>query len=730
MKSFLAECRRRRVFRLAGLYVVGCWAVLQVADLAFESWGISAVAIRYVWVASIIGLPVALFFGWRFDIVGGRVIRTDDGVTPEDLSLHTADYAILVAVAAILFAAIYGIGSEISSTMEPVPRQASAELADPRSIAVLPFSIDNADQDDMGFLADGIQDELLTRLSKVSALKVTSRTSVERYRDSKAGVLVIGRELGVAKLVEGRIQRAGEKIRVNVQLIDAENDEHVWADVFDRQFTASNVFAIQTEIVGSIAAQLEATITPTETRQLTLIPTEDMSAYTEYLKGKRLAESESVESLTGAVSHFRKAIEFDSGFALAHVGLADAYLTLSDNFLAGMKAEESTALAEPLLMRALGIVPDLGEAYASLGLVRQLQNNEVAAEEAYRTAMDLRPNYSRVFRLLGRLKMRQGLEQEGHEWLQKALATDPYSVPVNFDIARYHDRIGDFEGALTRYRRIIEFEPDYAFAYVYIAAIHYLVHGQADESLVWYQRAVEHDALSPSLASAQAIAYLELGDPDAARVFVERAMEMSPRTFWPLWTSVLLHHYVGDDEAAERHAHTLLEVYSRNWGALKFLRNTDIAEGRFEVAASRYARAFPELTEHEEPLVDRYNYAAAVDLALVLQHLDQPERAGDLLQGALAAIEALPRLGTEGFWIADVQAYALLGHPDKALAALRDAIEQRWRTLSWLFLDHDPNLDSIRGEAEFQRLRQLITDDMATQALRAEQLRASGDLKP
>ena len=733
MKSFLAECRRRRVFRLAGIYVVGCWAVLQVADLAFESWGITQLAIRYVWIAAIIGMPVALYFGWHFDIVSGRLVRTAASDSTADLSLHFADYAILAACIAIVVAATYGIGTEITGITEsgsdPIAGETVTGLTDPRSIAVLPFSVDDAGRGDIEFLADGIQDELLTRLSLVSALKVTSRTSVERYRNTRTSIPIIGRELGVAKILEGRIQQAGDQIRVNVQLIDAVKDSHEWAQTFDRQFTASNVFHIQSEIVESIAAQLEATITPSETRQVALTPTEDLSAYTAYLKGKRLAESESVESLTEAVSFFNQAIEFDPEFALAHVALADAYLTLSANFLAGMQASESTALAEPLLMRALTIEPNLGEAYASLGLLRQLQNNVVAAEEAYREAMKLRPNYSRVFRLLGRLELRQGNRQEGFNLLQKALEIDPYSVPVNFDIARYYDAAGDFDTALARYRRIIEVEPDYAFAYVYIAAIYYLVNGQADESLVWYQKAVEHDALSPSLAAAQAIAYLELGDPDAASVFVERALKMSPRTFWPLWTSLLLNLYVGNDEAAERDARTLLEVYPRNWGALKHLRNVDIAEGRYEAAASRYARAYRELTENETPLVDANNCTAAVDLALVLMHLDQAERANDLLEGALAVIETMPRLGTEGYWVLDAQVYALQGRSDMALAALREATEQGWRVLTWFYLDHDPNLESLRAEPEFQRLRQLIHDDLEAQASRTEQLHASGDLK-
>ena len=127
-------------------------------------------------------------------------------------------------------------------------------------------------------------------------------------------------------------------------------------------------------------------------------------------------------------------------------------------------------------------------------------------------------------------------------------------------------------------------------------------------------------------------------------------------------------------------------------------------------------------------MVTRDNYVEAIDLALVLMYLDQHERAGDLLEGALAVLEGLPRLGTDGYWIADVQIYALQGRPEMALAALREAIDEGWRNFSWYYLDHSPNLESIRGDAEFQRLRQLIREDMAAQAIRAEELRASGDL--
>lgn len=728
MKSFIAECHRRRVFRVAALYVVGAWIVLQVADLALESWDIPAVALRYVWFGAILGFPFALIFGWRFDIVGGRIIHTPDSDAPTDISLHRADYVVLSALTAVVIATVYGVGTEISAVRVPGYDEVMATSIDPKSIAVLPFVDTSPDQDGAEFLAVGIQDELLILLSRIAALKVISRTSVERYRNTTKSIPVIGKELGVGKVLEGGVQRVGDQIRVNVQLIDTETDQHLWAEKYDRIITATDVFKIQSDIVESIARQLEASITPEETQQLALAPTQIMAAYTEYLKGRHRADIESIESLNAAIGHFNSAIDLDANFALAYVGLADAYLTLGMNFRGGLEAEESNAFAEPALRKALEIEPNLGEAHASLGLLRQQQGNLPAAEEAYKTAISLRPSYPRVFRLYGRMRWNQGMREQATDLLQKALALDPYSVPVNYDIARIFDESGDFDEAMARYLRVIEIEPDHAFAYVYIAAIHYLVYGRADESLVWYRKAADNDALSPSLQAAQAIAYLELGDTNSAREWVNRALELGPRTFWAIWTSLLLNFYVGDDAAAKRDARIMLEDYPTFWGALNVLRNADIAAGRYEIAASRYARAYPDLAEPESPAVDASNYRAAVDLALVLMHLEQRERANDLLEGSLEVIETLPRLGTSGYLITDVRIFALQERQDRALAALRQAIDEGWRVFAWYLLDHDPNLDSIRGTPEFERLRQFIKDDLAVQANRVRDLKASGEL--
>ncbi len=735
--GLVSELRRRNVFRVAIAYLVVSWIVMQVGDilapaLHLGTWVNSALAFFLI-----LGFPAALVLAWAFEITPDGLKKEKDVDRTASITHVTGrklDFAIIGLMGvAILFLVVdnYVLPLTVSDRSADAIQPADSRPADiAGSIAVLPFRNRSPAAEDAYFV-DGIRDDILTQLAKVSSFeKVISRTSMEQYRDSDKPIPQIGQELGVAVLVEGGVQRAGDRVRINVQLIEASTDEHLWAETYDRTLTATDLFEIQSEIVATIVQQLNATLTANETEQLATLPTRNLAAYTAYLKGKQAADIESVESMNEAVAHFSAAVELDPDFALAYVGLADAYLTLAANFLGGLTTDESNALAEPPLNRALALDSDLGEAQATLGLLRQQQGDLEAAEASYKKAIALQPNYARVFRLYGRLRSLQGRNEEAMQLMQEALRLDPFSASVNYDVARLYDEDGEFEEALERYLRVVQIEPDHAFAYVYIAAIHYLVHGRADESLIWYQKAAENDALSPSLQSAQAIAYLELGDPYSAKEWVGRGLELGPKTFWPLWGSVLHHLYVGDDDAAQTDARTLLEIYPRNWGALYVLRNADLKAGRYGIARSRYARAFRELTEPEVPEVDASNYFAAIDLALVLVYLGEQQRADDLLERSLEVIKTVPRMGTAGYWISDARIYALQQRPELAIETLRQAIDGGWRILSWLYLEHDPGLDSIRREPVFEQLHTKLQEDLAAQARRVAELRASGELLP
>ncbi|MDH3415648.1 MAG: tetratricopeptide repeat protein [Gammaproteobacteria bacterium] len=735
--GLVSELRRRNVFRVAIAYVIIAWIILQVGDtlapaLRLDDWVNSALAFFLI-----LGFPIALFFAWAFELTPEGLKKENEVDRAESISHITGrkiDFAIIGLMAgAILYLVFDNYVLELTplEIAEEVTQESVAVSAEnDNSIAVLPFRNRSAVAEDEYFV-DGIRDDILTQLAKVSSFgKVISRTSMEQYRETSKSIPQIGQELAVATVLEGGIQRAGDRVRINVQLIRAATDEHLWAETYDRTLTATNVFAIQSEIVETIVRQLDAKLTSRETQQLAAMPTRNFDAYTAYLKGRSTADIESIESLNAAIDHFKMAVSLDPDFALAYVGLADAYLTLSTNFWGGLTVDESNALAEPPLSRALTLDENSGEAHATLGLLRQQQGDLPAAEQAFKQAIALQPNYARVFRLYGRLRSQQGRTEEAMELLQKALSLDPYSAPVNYDVGLLYDISGRFEEALARYLRVIEIEPDHAFAYVYIGAIHFLVYGRADDSLIWYQKAAENDALSPSLQSAQAIAYLELGDPDSAKEWVDRGLQLGPKTFWPLWSSLLHNVYTRNDVAAQADARTMLELYPQNWGSLHLLRNADLAASRYDVARSRYARAHRELIESEVPNVNTSNYHAAVDLALVLMHLGEQERADDLLEGSLQVIKNLPRLGINGYYITDVRIFALQQRRQLALDALRQAIDEGWRVFSWLYLEYDPNLESIRGEPGFELLQAELKEDLAAQAERVRDLRASGELTP
>lgn len=735
--GLVSELRRRNVFRVAIAYLVVAWLIVQVgATLApalhLDDWVNTALLFFLI-----LGFPVALVFAWAFEITPDGLKKEKDvdrAASITHLTRRKLDFFIIGLMgAAIIFLVLdnYVFPVTVSDQAEDAPQQTVSKPAEAaNSIAVLPFNNRSAIAEDAYFV-DGIRDDILTQLAKLSSFgKVISRTSMEQYRDTSKAIPQIGRELGVATILEGGIQRAGDRVRINVQLIDASTDEHLWAETYDRTLTATNIFAIQSEIVETVVQQLNVNLTSEETQQLATMPTQNIAAYTAYLKGKNEAAIETMASLNVAIDHFKTAIEIDPDFALAYIGLADAYLTLGANFLGGLSNDESNALAEPPLNQALVLNPNSGEAHAILGLLRQQQGNAQAAEQAYRQAIKLQPNSARAFRLYGRLRSRQGRNQEAMELLQKALNLDPFSVGVNFDVGRLYDLSGQFDEALDWYLRVLEIEPDHAFSYVYIAAIHLLVRGRADESLVWYQKAARNDALSPSLQSAQAIAYLELGDSNSAKEWVDRGLELEASAFWPLWTSLLHSLYTGNDTAAQADARRLLELNPREWGALHVLRNADLAAGRYEVARSRFKMAFRELFESEVPTVNAQNYSSAIDLALVLIHLGEQQRADDLLERSLQVLETLPRLGTDGYWISDVRVYALQQRPQRALRALRQAIDEGWRFLTWFYLEHDPNLDLIRGEPAFQEMYAELQADLLAQAQRVAELRASGELLP
>src|SRR5256885_7090534 len=349
MTGFFDEVKRRKVSRVAAAYIIAAGGAIQLASAAFPAWELPSWALRLVIVLLLLGFPIALMLAWAYDITAEGIRATPTIATPR--SHRRRNIIILVATGVIISAA---------AGFFLLPR-VSAHKID-KSIAVLPFQ-SLSDEKENAYFADGIQDDVLTNLSKIGDLKVISRTSVMSYRGKSSNVREIGKALGVSTILEGSVRRIGNRVRVNVQLINAANDEHMWAEDYDRDLT--DVFAIQTDLAKKIAGELQAKLSPAEKAQMERKPTENGEAYLAFVQAQNLACAvEDFENLKQSEQLYERAIQLDPNFALAVARLSLLKSWIVHNFdRTSERREKARALAE----QALRLQPDLPEAHLAVG---------------------------------------------------------------------------------------------------------------------------------------------------------------------------------------------------------------------------------------------------------------------------------------------------------------------------------------------------------------------------
>src|SRR4030095_13374323 len=302
LPGFFGEVRRRKVYRVAAAYIIAAGGIIQLASAAFPAWELPSWTLRLLIVCLLMGFPVALMLAWAFDITAQGIQATPDATTSRT---HTRRNMILLIACGLILSA--GAGFFLLPSV-------SAHKCD-KSIAVLPFQ-NLSEEKENAYFADGIQDDVLTNLSKIGDLKVISRTSVMPYRGKASNVREIGKALGVSNILECSVRRSGNKVRVNVQLIDANTDKHTWANDYDRDLT--DVFAIQTDLAQKIASELQAKLSPSEKAQMTRKPTENGEAYLAFVQAHNLSCAfEDFDKLKQGEQLFERAIELDPKFALA-----------------------------------------------------------------------------------------------------------------------------------------------------------------------------------------------------------------------------------------------------------------------------------------------------------------------------------------------------------------------------------------------------------------------------
>ena len=464
--SFLQELRRRKVFRLAALYIVGAWVVLQVADLAFESWDIASLALRYVWLGAILGFPVALIFGWRYDITTKGIARTPsaDAGTQIDLSLRRSDYVILALLMVVAIGVIYQLTVQISDSRSPQLAKLTQQPIEPNSIVVLPLA--NLSEDDTEqFFVDGMHDALISMLSRVSALKVISRTSARRFMESEKSLIDIGRELGAVNIIEGSVIRQGGSIRINIQLIDAVSDQLIWANIYDRQI--EDVLRLQSELARTIAGEVQVLLTPEESDYLASVNQVVPGAYENYLKGRfhwyRFGEND----LNLALEYFQASIDMDPTYALAYVGLADATATRAHIGL--MPAIGVFPQAIDLIERALELDPLLAEAHDLSARIKFVWNFDwLGADREFRESIRLKPSHPDARIVYSQFLGIQGRWEESMAQVHAGLKLDPLNGWFRIELGSRQSWMGNNDEARDEFLLIVSEQPNWFVPYRYL----------------------------------------------------------------------------------------------------------------------------------------------------------------------------------------------------------------------------------------------------------------------
>ena len=728
MSSFWSELKRRNVVKIAVAYTVVAWVVVQVASVFLPAFQAPDWVMPVFSFLVILGFPLALVLAWAFELTpeGVRRDRDDGGARlPAARSGRVLDFIIIAFLSvAVMFFAVDKFWSSDDSGGE-LPATASVTE---RSIAVLPFENMSGDESNMPFTI-GVHDDLLTHLSRISSLRTISRTSVMQYRGTTKQVSEIARELDVTSILEGGVQRIGDRVRINVQLIDAMSDDHIWAETYDRQLTATNIFAIQSEISMAIAAALQAKLSADEKQAIASIPTESLEAYEAYQLGKQELTRRSTQSVAQAIELFTQAADIDNDFAEAWVELATSYLLMTN--LSGLNADEMYKNARAAVDEALRIDPKLAETQTALANVLRRTGDSDGATRAIENALAANPNYAYAHFTYANLLHNSGNRRESLTEYERAAKLDPLSPVINDAYAFTLSEVGRFDEALARYKLVDAVEPEYPMAANSIGTIYGLAYGRLDLANLWYRKALALDPGNPWTASILGLVFLELDDNETAEMWIERSLRQAPGFSWAHGAMAMLQSYTQNDELLREHADAAeqAEIRWRQGTALSHGRVPDLRSGDYHAALARYEEKYPELFS-PEPEVSSTNYRAGIDVAGLFTLSGDRDRANLLLDGCEAQISQMIRVGIYGYWISDVQILALRGRPDDALAALRQAYDQSWVTDWRYFFYVDPNLDSIRDTPEFQEVFTLIKEDMAEQLERTHEMEANGEILP
>jgi adenylate cyclase len=436
IRSFLAELKRRKVYRVAVVYAVVAFAIWQAADFVLPAARVPDWAPTLVLVLTILGFPIALVLAWALELTPEGIRVTPPAEPPEAAAADAEP-----------------TGAPATEPGAPAPPRGPTD--DRPCVVVLPFANLSGDPENE-FFSDGVTEDIMARLAGIRGLRIVSRTTAMRYKGSELSVPQIGAELGAQAVVEGTVRRSADRVRVTAQLIAAERDEHLWAETYDR--VLEDVFAVQSDVAENIAKALRAELTPGERERLHRKPTENLEAYELCLKGMRIGESMDPEAVREAERYFREAIALDPGYARAYAGLAGTLVL--KGYLSNIPPAELFPQLRAVATEAIRLDPGLGEAYTALACVAFYYEWDWArVERELETALELSPNDAWALGFRGVSLMMSERFAEAETSMRKAVRVDPLSSLRRLELAEVCTFTGRPEEGIAILDSILRHDP-------------------------------------------------------------------------------------------------------------------------------------------------------------------------------------------------------------------------------------------------------------------------------
>ncbi len=535
-ENFFSELKRRNVYKVAVAYAVIAWLLIQIATQVFPFFEIPNWGVRLIVLAIISGFPIALLLAWAFELTPEGVKRTQTADATRQRS-RGAVWIYIVAIGLVLSVGLFVLGRY----MAPNRQRGSGEVPG-KSLAVLPFANLSGNPENAYFAA-GIQDEIITRLAKIGQLKVVSCLTTQRFKSAPDDLPAIARQLGVANVLQGSVQRTADAVRVNVQLVKAETDTHLWADTFDRKLT--DVFQIESDIAKTIAEKLQAKLTGSEERAISVKPTANVEAHQLYLKGRYIWNRRTAENLKKALNYFEEAAQKDPDYALAYVGIADA-CGLFPVYGAGAP-QEYLPRAKGAAEKALALDDSLAEAHASRGLVHYCYFNGMESAKEFERAIELNPNYATAHHWYGRLTLVMlGQLDRAMAEAKRAYELDPVSSIIHSDLGGVNVAARRYDEAIQQLRGTVEIDPDFFWAHRWLGMALELK-GDTQAAIAEYKKAFE---LNDDPAGLAFIAHAEaaMGHQDEARKLLTQLVDAAKSRYVQPYAFALTYLALGDKD--------------------------------------------------------------------------------------------------------------------------------------------------------------------------------------